>query len=109
MRSASAGSQAVHLLQEVHPVGDGAPRIGPRVGVASGGPKRPEDVALLTAPIVNLLARTSSRSAQWCGHGLSHDQALPVPALGRFWSHLVKTHDAVLRRRDIEGCYRPLF
>ena len=100
---ALGGQPAVHALQEIHPVGDGAAGVGHGEGVASGRLEGAEDLAFLAAAVVNLLACPSRRARHWLRRWSRHDQALARPALGGFRPHLVEGHhDTAVRWTDRE-------
>src|SRR6266849_5868451 len=94
----------LHLLQEVNPVRDGAPRkvLGERL--TSRRLERPEDVALAAATIVDLLPGSLGGSLRRV------HQALAGEGFGRFRSHLIHTdHDATGWWLGVEALNCPLF
>ena len=60
----SAGQPRLDLVQEVDPVGDGAPGVGRGEGFARRRLERAEDVALAAPPVVDLLLRSPPRAAR---------------------------------------------
>src|SRR5260370_21778558 len=75
----------LHVLQEIDPMGNGAARIVLGEGLSRSWLKRPEDIALATSAVVDLLPGPL-RGAR--------GRAEPAPAskrLGRFGPHLVQT------------------
>src|SRR5215470_2680728 len=99
----------VDTFQELHPVGNGASRVGLREGLASRWSKGPKDIALAPPPIIDLLPSTLGRG-RWLGYrGWSH-QCLARKALGRFRTHLIQAdHDTTRRWARVECFNAPLF
>jgi len=97
---------AVHLLQDVDPVGDGAASVGRRERRARGWLERAEDGAAAPSPIVCLLG---------CAHpplagGIGADHPVSGMALGRRRPHLVQAdHRTLWRWRFGAGDDGPLF
>jgi hypothetical protein len=91
------------MLQEVDPIRAAASGIRMREGLACRGTKRPEDVALGAAAVINLLLRPLGRSPA------ALYQGTPSITFGAHWPHLVKTDHTTARGRcGVERLNRPL-
>ena len=97
----------IHLSEEVHPVGRGAPRVGQSKSLATLGFKRAEDVAFAAPSVIDLLPGTAGRPPR---SGRGSNRFSPWIALGRLWSHFIQAeHDALLRRGRVEPLDGRLF
>src|SRR5579859_706292 len=95
---------AVHLLQEVDPVDDGAPAIVLGEGVTDRGLERAKDIALAPSAVVDLLLGPCG------GTYVGLDSPLARERLGGLWTQFIQAdHDAALWRLGIESLNLPLF
>src|ERR671925_541007 len=95
--------------QEVYPVMDRATKIVFGQSRPSSWTKRPEDVALTTSSIINLLRGPGCRSWR-CSGGFCAYQLLSRITLGSDWPHLIQAnYRTMLRGVGVERFNEPLF